>query len=68
VGIRNIITGVVGRGKSHVLKPGLTLADVIAAVANYYGATEFILRQIIKGPDKGNEGRKVAMYLWALIF
>jgi hypothetical protein len=44
------------------------LADVIAAVANYYGATEFILRQIIKGPDKGNEGRKVAMYLWALIF
>jgi putative transposase len=58
-----LLPGLSEEVKSHVLKPGLTLAHVTAAVANYYGTTECTLRQIIKGPDKGNEGRKVAMYL-----
>jgi hypothetical protein len=59
-----LLPGLSEEVKSHVLKPGLTLADVTAAVANYYGTTECTLRQIIKEPDKRNEGRKVAMYLY----
>lgn len=49
--------------KSHVLKPNLTLTDITEAVDNFYGSSEFALRQVIEGPDKGNEGSKVAMYL-----
>jgi putative transposase len=59
-----LLPGLSEEVKSHVLKPDLTLADVTAAVANYYGTTECTLRQIIKEPDKRNEGRKVAMYLY----
>lgn len=52
-----------GQEKSHILKPELSMGDVTNAVAHFYGTSGQELRKVIKGPSKGNEGRKVAMYL-----
>ena len=52
-----------GQQKSHLLKPDLSMSDITVAVADFYSTSEHALTQVIKGPDKGNEARKIAMYL-----
>jgi len=52
-----------GQVKNHVLQPDLTMSEITQAVARFYSTQQDDLQRVIKGPNKGNEGRKVAMYL-----
>ena len=53
----------VAEKKARTLTPELTIADITRQVAKHYKTKEDYLRAVIKGPQKGNEARKVAMYL-----
>ncbi|NOU52150.1 hypothetical protein HG263_16600 [Pseudoalteromonas sp. JBTF-M23] len=44
------------------LQPELTISDVVNAVARFYHCPISQITSVIKGPSKGFEGRKVAMY------
>ena len=59
----SLLPSLTGLQKSHVLRPELTMASVTDGVAQFYGMAVDELLLVIKGPDKGNEARKVAMYL-----
>ncbi len=49
--------------KSRVINPDLSLNDITKAVAKFYRTSPDDIRKIVKGPQKGNEARKQAMYL-----
>ncbi|KDC52233.1 transposase [Pseudoalteromonas fuliginea] len=44
------------------LKPNITMNEVVMAVADYYACPLSKITSVLKGPSKGFEGRKVAMY------
>jgi putative transposase len=50
-------------GKSRLIRPNLTMQFVTEAVATHYRTNTAALRKVIRGPQKGNEARKVSMYL-----
>ena len=50
-------------GKSRVVQPDLTMQAVTEGVAAYYNTNSDEIRKIIRGPQQGNEARKLAMYL-----
>ena len=50
-------------GKSRVIQPNLTMELVTDSVAAHYKSSADDIRKIIRGPQQGNEARKVAMYL-----
>ncbi len=41
--------------KANIIKPDQTIAEITGNVAKYYKTTEETIRQVIKGPQKGNE-------------
>ncbi len=49
--------------KSRVVQPNITMKAIVEGVASIYGTTPDELRTVIKGPKKGNDARKIAMYL-----
>jgi putative transposase len=49
------------RGRS--IRPGVTMEEVITAVAEIYKTTEIEITEVYKGPQSGSKARKVAMYL-----
>ena len=49
--------------KGQVIRPSITMAAIITGVAHAYRTTPDRLTTVIKGPQKGNEARKLAMYL-----
>ncbi|NQZ05556.1 MAG: transposase [Algicola sp.] len=49
--------------KSKVIQPDLTIDQVIASVADDYKVSVEEITRLIKGPQKENEARKLAMYL-----
>ncbi len=49
--------------KIRVIQPDLTMDDITNDVAMNYGTCVNDIRKIIKGPQKGNEARKLSMYL-----
>ena len=49
--------------KSRVIQPDLTMEDITNNVALNYGTCVDDIRKITMGPQKGNEARKLAMYL-----
>ena len=50
-------------GKSRVVQPNLTMEAVTEGVAAYYSTNSDEIRKITRGPQQGNEARKLAMYL-----
>ena len=51
------------KNKGRIIEPGLTIAQVVVGVATYYRVSIDEITKVIKGPDKGSEARKLAMYL-----
>jgi hypothetical protein len=51
------------KDKSNVIQPDLTMSQVIAGVADDYEVSVIKITRLIKGPQKDNEARKIAMYL-----
>jgi putative transposase len=50
-------------GKSRMIQPNLSMPIVVQGVGAYYNTTPEALLKCIRGPQHGNEPRKVAMYL-----
>jgi hypothetical protein len=48
--------------KSRVIQPYLTMGQVISVIANDFAVTEVDITKKVKGPQKENEARKLAMY------
>ena len=48
--------------KSRVIQPDVTMGQVISVVANYFSVSEGDITKRVKGPQKENEARKLAMY------
>lgn len=49
--------------KSKAIQPDLTMGQVIASVADDYEVSVMKITKLIRGPQKGNEARKLAIYL-----
>ena len=49
--------------KSRLIHPDLTLDEITNSVAKSYGTCTDDIRRVAKGPQKGNEARKLAMHL-----
>jgi len=49
--------------KGRVILPGISMVDIVEGVASFYKTTADKLTTVVKGPRKGNEARKIAMYL-----
>lgn len=49
--------------KTRVIYPVMELDVITQGVATYFKTSPESLRQVIKGPNKGGEARKIAMYL-----
>lgn len=49
--------------QSCVIQPGLTMAQVICGIAKDYDVTEDDITKVVRGRQKENEVRKLAMYL-----
>lgn len=49
--------------KGRILQSNITITDITRAIAELYGTNEKEIRKVIKGPQKGSEARKMAMYL-----
>ena len=49
--------------KSRVIEPDITMPTIVNSVAKAWNTTPEVLTTVVKGPQKGNEARKVAMYL-----
>ncbi len=49
--------------KGQVIQPSLAIDTMITGVAKAYRTTPDRLTMVVKGPQKGNEARKLAMYL-----
>ena len=49
--------------KAKITHADRNMAQVTQAVAKYYKKDSSSIRTVIKGPDKGSEARKLAMYL-----
>jgi putative transposase len=50
-------------GKSRMIQPNLSRPKVVQGVGVYYNTTLEALMKCTRGPQHGNEPRKVAMYL-----
>ena len=50
-------------GKAVVIQTVFPIESVVEGVSHYYKTTIENLRTVVRGPTKGNEARKVAMYL-----
>ena len=48
---------------SSIIEPGLTMEQVICGVANDYDVTGNNITKMVRGPQKENEARKLAMHL-----
>jgi len=49
--------------KGRVILPSRTMDTIVSGVARAYRTTPARLTKVVKGPQKGNEARKIAMYL-----
>jgi len=49
--------------RGRILQSNITITDITSAIAEFYGTNEKEIRKVIKGPQKGSEARKIAMYL-----
>jgi chromosomal replication initiation ATPase DnaA len=49
--------------KINVIQPDLTMGQVTAGVADNYEVSVMEMTRLIKGPQKDNEAKKLAMYL-----
>ncbi|MBV1881034.1 MAG: hypothetical protein KUG82_05335, partial [Pseudomonadales bacterium] len=50
-------------GKAAVIQPIMPIESVVEGVSHYYKTNVENLRKVVRGPTKGNEARKIAMYL-----
>ncbi|MBV1882752.1 MAG: hypothetical protein KUG82_14025, partial [Pseudomonadales bacterium] len=50
-------------GKAAVIQPIMPIESVVEGVSHYYKTNSDNLRAVVRGPTKGNEARKIAMYL-----
>jgi len=48
--------------KGRILYPNISIKDIATIIAKSYGTTEKEIRKVIRGPQKGKEARKLAMY------
>ena len=58
-----LLTELKAEEKARVIQPDVTMKVIVEGVASLYGTTPDELRAVIKGPKKGNDARKIAMYL-----
>lgn len=49
--------------KVKVIRPDMAINDIVGGVAKAYKVAVIDLQVVVKGPQKGSEARKVAMYL-----
>ncbi len=49
--------------KGRIVQPNITIAQIARVVAKIHGMRVTDIRQVVKGPQKGNDARKIAMYL-----
>ena len=49
--------------KGQVILPNITMGAIVKGVASTCHTTPERLRTVVKGPQKGNDARKIAMYL-----
>lgn len=48
---------------ASVINTTVPMDKLVVAVADFYKTTATDIRTVVKGPQKGNEARKMAMYL-----
>ena len=49
--------------KGPIIQPDISMAFIVKGVARFFNTKPEALTRVIKGPQKGNEARKIAMYL-----
>lgn len=49
--------------KGRVILPGISMTAIVKGVASAWNTTPTNLTTVVKGPQKSNEARKIAMYL-----
>ncbi len=49
--------------KGQVILSSISMETIVKAVSRFYSTSPDQLTTVIKGPQKGNEARKIAMYL-----
>ena len=49
--------------KGMIIRPEITMQEITKTIAKRYRTETLALRKVVKGPTKGNEARKLAMYL-----
>ncbi len=49
--------------KGRVILPDISMADITKVIAMHYKASAEGIRKVTRGPQKGNEARKLSMYL-----
>jgi hypothetical protein len=49
--------------KAQVILPGISMEAIVQGVASVWNTTPDQLTAVVKGPQKGNDARKIAMYL-----
>ncbi|NOZ10872.1 MAG: hypothetical protein GXP09_07540 [Gammaproteobacteria bacterium] len=59
----NLLPELEAQEKGRLIRPDMTMALIVKGVARFFDTKPEILRKVIKGPQKGNEPRKIAMYL-----
>lgn len=59
-----LLPGLEMEEKSRVIQPDITMKTIVNEIArDWYTTTSDQLTTVVKGPQKGNEARKIAMYL-----
>ncbi len=59
----NLLPELEAQEKGRRIQPDMTMAMIVKGVARFFDTQPEALRKVIKGPQKGNEARKIAMYL-----
>ena len=59
----NLLPELEAQEKGRRIQPDMTMAMIVKGVARFFDTQPETLRKVIKGPQKGNEARKIAMYL-----
>jgi chromosomal replication initiation ATPase DnaA len=49
--------------KAQVILPGISMEAIVKGVASVWNTSPVQLTEVVKGPQKGNDARKIAMYL-----
>ena len=59
----NLLPGLEAQEKGAIIQPDISIESIVNGVARCFDTKPDELTRVVKGPQKGNAARKIAMYL-----